>query len=497
MNLGIHPIQAARVMFGYDAAEDKGRRKPPQKRTLAEAKVLTKPKRKRLQATTQEQIRNSALPAWMLRKHLDYVSKFHFSYRTGNPGLDQLVNRIFRWHGRPENIDFGRRFGRDELFRLFELEKTVAGDAGLLKLDGLKLQAIESDLIAQGAPAPGEKLPEEINAEGLVMGGDGAWIEQYAICNRGDGSKIIFDHLEPAENMIFDGYWTRFSSQRRGISPLSTAINTIQDIHDGLEYNQIKLKMHALFGIALTRSADAATMGGASGVASEVVGGSGTNSQTELDINPTDVTLLDLQPGEDVKAIESATPSSEFVNGTYLFIQIAMLALDFPVTMFDSRRSSFSGRIADLNEYEVSADAKRTKNRYVRQQYSDWVIDEVWNSPEWKLGDVADRNGMTRRDVKEAAEWIPSGSPWLDKLKQIQGDALGIDIGLDNAIDAARRRGGDVFANIDKQKKVIDYARENGVPLVMGKSGARTIEQIIADEISAANEVAQNEVTAP
>jgi len=32
----------------------------------------------------------------------------------------------------------------------------------------------------------------------------------------------------------------------------------------------------------------------------------------------------------------------EFVEGSYLFVQIAMLALDIPVTCFDSRRSSFS-----------------------------------------------------------------------------------------------------------------------------------------------------------
>ena len=90
---------------------------------------------------------------------------------------------------------------------------------------------------------------------------------------------------------------------------------------------------------------------------------------------------------------------------------------------------------------------------------------------------------MGLRDVQESCEWVPSGSPWLDKYAQMQGDQLGIDIGLDNAIDACRRRGVNVFDNIDKQAQVIAYAKVKGVPIVMGSSGQRTIEEIVQDTI--------------
>ena len=151
------------------------------------------------------------------------------------------------------------------------------------------------------------------------------------------------------------------------------------------------------------------------------------------------------------------------------------------------RRSSFSARIADLNDYEVSSESKRTKNRYVRKEYSDWVLALIWNDPAspWPLREIGIRNGMTLRDVQDALEWVPSGMPWMDKYAQVQGDQLSIDIGLDNAIDACRRRGGDVFENIDKQAQVIEYARKKGVPLVMGKSGERTVEQVVAEEDTA------------
>ena len=479
--------------FGYNATEDKGRRQAPATRVRHEADILTKYKRKKLMATAQDQMRNHALVAWMVRKHLDYVSKFHFSFRTDKPEIDTLVNRIFKWHGKPGNLDFMGRFGRDELFRMYEMEKVVNGDAALVKLDDLKLQAIESDLIAKGSGAP-----DNVNDSGLVVDDWGRTL-QYAICRRPPGyySRVDFHHLEDAENVIFDAYWTRLSSQFRGVSPLSVAINTVQDIHEAFEFNIVKAKMHALFGVAVMRDANGTDgdFGGAGGATSETEDEDATATGSTFDLNPRAINILDLNPGEKAEILESKTPSSEFVEGSHLFIHIAMLALDIPVTSFDSRRSSFSARIADLNEYEVSTDSKRTKNKYVRQAYSDWVIDTIWedeNSP-WPLRDVAIRNKMGKRDVQEMIEWVPSGSPWLDKMKQIQGDQLAIDIALDNSIDAARRKGQNVFENIDKQAKVIAYAKAKGVPLLMGKAGAKSIEEIVQDEVSAAKENEEND----
>ena len=317
-------------MFGYNATVDKGRRQAPQTRVRHESDILNKQKRERLQATAQDQARNHALVAWMVRKHLDYVSKFHVSFRTEHEDLNALVNRIFKWHGRPGNLDFGGRFGRDELFRLFELEKVLSGDAGLIKLDELKLQALESDLIAKG-----EGAPEEVTDDGLIVDEYGR-VTEYAVCTRPKSKtmrKPVFNHLEPRENVIFDAYWTRFSSQFRGVSPLSVAINTVQDIHEGFEFNQIKMKMHALFGVAITRKQAEGDFGGAGGSLEETTGAqTGPENDptgTNHDLNPRKINMLDLDEGEEAKVIESSTPSTEFVQGSYLFIQVAMLALVF------------------------------------------------------------------------------------------------------------------------------------------------------------------------
>jgi capsid protein len=499
--------------LSYDAVKTTHRRKAPSRQVMAEHVALPKKDRQKLLATTQNQQRNAALAAWMVRRHLDYVSKFRMQVSTESDSLNTLVKRLFDWHAQPRNFDIAERFGREEMFRMFELEKVVNGDAAMIKLASGHLQSIESDMIAQ--PSVGrwnptkkqherldQKLLEKVDKDtGVVMDTKRPGrIAQYCICNRQpDGKKVAFDHLEDAENIIFDAYYTRFSSQVRGVSPLATAINSIQDIYEGIDYNLAKAKVHALFGIAIMReysggysaAEEAAAMGAAAGLLA------GAEAETEAEseeeeasekikaslqkITPSELLMVDMDTRGRIDTIESKTPSTEFKNFMEFVIAIALLSLDIPFSAFNSRASSFSAIIADNNLYEVSCRPKREKNLWKRREYSDWLIEREWNNPasDWGLKEAATRAGVTRlRELQEAVEWIPSGFPWLQKIQEVEGDVKAISIGLDNPIDAARRRGGDAFANIDKTAKVYEYAKEKGVPLAVGVPG----QTVISDE---------------
>ena len=127
---------AAAVRLDYDATKTTGRRRAPSTSVVAEHVMLPDSKRKKLLATVQDQQRNASAAAWMIRRHLDYVSKFRFQFRTGKDALDKVVNRLFHWHAQPRNFDIAARFGREEMFRMFEAEKVTAGDAGMIKLSG-------------------------------------------------------------------------------------------------------------------------------------------------------------------------------------------------------------------------------------------------------------------------------------------------------------------------------------------------------------------------
>ena len=510
--------EAARKL-SYDAAKPTTRRKHTTRRIKAEQVVLPAVKRDKVIATAQDQVRNTSLVAWMVRRHLDYVSRFKVQFRHENEGLTKLVNRIFRWHAAPANFDISGRLGREEMFRLFELEKVIAGDAAIIKLENGFLQAVESDLIAypkQGSYDRATKrhanIPPEVvtNVEretGLVM--DTQYpgrISQFCICNRlPNGEAVSYDHLEDAVNVIFDAYYTRFSSQVRGVSPLTTALNSVIDVGESVDYTLAKVKMHALMGMAIMRDADsgltddspAALPGFDDDDGCGGEGGGDGNDGVQQAYNeevlaamgtpafaPGSLTTLDLEPGEKAELLESKTPSAEFRDFTQLVIRLVLLALDIPYSAYDSSASTFAGLIADQNMYEVSCKWKREKNLWKRQEYSNWLLRRIWNDPEdeWNLKQVAQGAGVRSiRELCEMVEWVATGFPWLQKQQEVNGDSLAIGLGLDNPVDAARRRGVDVFKNLDKTAEVYKYAQKLGVPLVIGQPGQQVVDAPAGD----------------
>jgi capsid protein len=495
----------------YDATKTTPRRRPPSSKVTAEHVILPDSKRKKMLGTVQDQVRNASVAAWMIRRHLDYVARFKFQFRTGNEQLDRLVNRLFDWHAQPRNFDVASRFGREEGFRMFEMECITAGDAAMVKLADLHLQAIESDMIA--FPKVGKwnnktkqydridrDLADKVDADtGVVL--DQRYpgrVLQYCICNRGkDGKQTSYDHLESAANVIFDGYFTRYSSQVRGVSPLSTAINTIQDIYEGIDYALAKAKVHQLFGLALMRDYSGAAddqeevnqFGMAAGQnpgtdeamesASETEAGTKQIATSMQEVKPGQMMMVDMDLKGRIDTIESKTPSTEFQNFEALAIRLALLALDIPYTAFDSRASNFAGLIADNNMYENACRHKREKNKWRRIDYGEWLLERAWNgATEFPLRQVANAAGITRlRDLQDEAEWVPSGMPWLQKLQEIQGDIKAISIGADNPISVCKRRGQDFFENIDKTAQAYEYAASKGVPLMIGEPGQATVAE--------------------
>src|SRR5262249_22265932 len=91
--------------------------------------------------------RNSAIAAWAIRKHLDYVSTFSFQCRTGDSEFDQRVEELMSWWSRPFNCDASGRFNLFRLIRMLEGLATVDGDAFVLKLEDGTIQIIEGDRV--------------------------------------------------------------------------------------------------------------------------------------------------------------------------------------------------------------------------------------------------------------------------------------------------------------------------------------------------------------
>jgi len=340
------------------------RRKLPSGKITSEAVQIGRKDRDQSQANAQQQVRDLSLLAWMVRRHLDYVSSFRFNFKTSadeedtnKVALDDYIHSLFNWHAVPDSFDVAARLGREEGFRLFELEKTTAGDAGMLKIPSLLvMQMIESDLIAKpkdgkfNAKGKAQKIPQNVAKnvhpdDGCIYDRTYAGrVDQWCLCSRGpDGKGLHFDQLVDRTSMIFDGYFTRFSSQTRGVSPLTTALNSCSDIYNGIDLQLAKARIHALFGIAVFRDYSGGDWDEEVGEGAGEEGAAnpdGTSTVESTELVPDQMTMMDFDTNGRVDLLESKTPSAEFRDFIETVARIVLISLDIPYTAYNSAGSS-------------------------------------------------------------------------------------------------------------------------------------------------------------
>ena len=96
------------------------------------------------------------------------------------------------------------------------------------------------------------------------------------------------------------GFWDRFD-QTRGISPLAAVVNTIMDLNESYDYALAKAKVAQLFALSITRDAQWG-LGD-----DEEDGDSDPNESISFDRG---AMVLDLDPGEEAKFLNAATPET-------------------------------------------------------------------------------------------------------------------------------------------------------------------------------------------
>lgn len=461
--------------FSYHGAEDKGRRQAPSTRTKSEDIVLRAPKRKKLVATARDHYRNYSLMAWAIRRHLDYVAKLVPLVKTGDDQLNAYLENLLRQHGKKRNFDVAKRHSRDSMMRLFEMLKITDGDSALLKVEGGMLQGIEGDRI--------RKWEEQgTNEHGLVVDPGTGATTAYAVWNRdvSGGGGFDMPRLINADMVAFDGFFGRYD-QTRGISPLAAALNMCTDAHEAFEWTQLKIKFHAILGLQINRQTTSEVSDGFPTTESLDYDTDSAGAQTaenRYEFDPSGLTMFDMDPGESVSPIESNTPAQEFTDYSMLMIRLILLALDIPYTAFDSMSASFSARIADREEYEKSAQHKRQKNCEILEEVYEWIIGDWWESDQ-TLRSLARSAGIaTAAELNDRVEWTGQATPWLDKLKEVNGDAVAIANGLDSRTRIVKRRHGVSFEDIARELAAEEsMAKDLGLDLVKGNPGQQTVAQ--------------------
>lgn len=483
-------------MWSYHAILDRKKRTPPKTTTQSEDAYLSANDRRKLIATAREQQRNIALIAWMVRKHLDYVSRFKFQANTGNKELDNTLESLVTWWSRKEQCDISMRHSFQEITRLIESHRTIDGDGFIIKLKNGRLQGIEGDRV--GAPTQGE-LPDRFKNKNITQGielDDFGAARSYIVLKRverkrlgflgASSTALEFDKVVLARNMIQVGYFNRFD-QVRGVSPMSVSINIVQDLYESFDAQLIKNKMTAMFGIAIKRdSTDDDDVKGFVHTDRET-SESPTSSTNTYDYDITPGLKLELEPGDSIDTIESKNPSNEFVQYTEQMTKVAMLALDIPFSFYDSRQSSYSAQRQDLLQYNESAKGKRERIRDFLNEIIAWKVG-MWTKPAENGTTLLPLPaGMESRDVKW--NWIPTGIPWIDPLKEMGAHQKSIMFGLRSRQEIAAERGLDwrVTAQqlADEEQELVDL----GVTVQLSDPGALTTrEESIAEGIETDDE---------
>lgn len=469
--------------FDYEAVQNTDRRKQISSGQKPHQDIVLKPhERKRGEQATNDLIDNLPLAGWMIRRHVDAVSSFYFDVDSAAGDKRKEVIDFLEWHGKPKNFDAARRHSRDAAVRLYEMNKALDGDSMMATITAKSsprygsLQLVEGSLIAKPKDFPpnmntvNKDGDPRFTDQGLELDTYGG-VKSFIVCKYSKTKKaLLFDRRVLARNAIYSGYFDRYA-QTRGISPLLCAVNQFLDIKEGMESILLKIKLHALFGIAITQDAIDSVDGLPSSAEEIEDEGAEAGSVSQEDVaREIDMSKgpfnLNLLPGEAASTVESDTPPESVRDYTNLAIRCGLLAFDIPYTFFDGRSSTFSHIIADRKMYEESIRAKRDKNQESMEEYLDFAINYGI--------DIGRIKGISFEEIRPLIHVHPRPSPWLDKMNEIKASEREVALGLKSIPTLGKERNVDVFAELEKQSEYLKRANELNVPIYVGDPGQRS-----------------------
>ena len=410
----------------YIAAESSNQRRDPGTTIKSSDAILDTTKRKRVIEGARELWRNYSVAAWAVRKHLDFVSTFTFQAGTEDPAFNEKLEALMGWWARPLNCDTAQRHSLRKMLRLAEARRVLDGDVFLVKYADGRLQAIEGDRVRD----PSVKATGDSWVHGVKVGTAGQ-LQRVQVHKRNADGTYTEERDVAASNVIQLGYFDSFD-QYRGVSPLVSAIPEFQDCMEVKDYARAKAKITQLFALAITKEmADSDEDEEADGY------------QIDLGRGPVKV---ELDPGDKMEFLESKHPSTEFQAFLTMSLQAALKALDLPWSFYDEAYTNFFGSRSALLMYLQSVKDKRAD----LQEMLDRIT--VWKIGQWIGEGVLEMPRGYRLDDLHW-DWIPSGMPWWDPSKEIDGDIKAIQSKLRTRSEIRRERFGDDWRDVVRKLK--------------------------------------------
>jgi len=422
--------------FGAYDASNATRHRPTKAGTVSfaedEDKAAGSHGREQLRLECRDLRRNNALIAGLCERFADNV--------VGSGIVPQAKTSSHEWNEAAEAYfaewskiaDYRQRVNLWELQRLAVMARLTDGEMGFVLVDNGQLQPVEAERI---------RTPSGMNNDRLIV--DGIRLSQsgiktaYYVHNRNAGGsfdgtdyRIIgandFKHLASIKR----------TDQVRGIPDLAPVVNSVKDLDEYISATLLKAKNEAkLFYVVKNQ-------GGAPQITQQPRRYDAT-STTEKPLEKVRTGEIHyLRTNEDMHAIKSDTPGSQFPAFTERIARIigAALGLPYEFVLLDFSMGSFSSsRAALLQTY-------RTFENWQR-----WIINgmlqPVWN---WRIAKAIKEGDLPAApvDSRGVSEWyrVRWQTPefgWVDPQSENQGHILAINAGASTLSEWCGKRGRD------------------------------------------------------
>ena len=435
--------------FSYDAVEQTTKRRTASKVIRTEDRELISPKRQQLISQSNDLMRNFSIAGWAVRKHLDFVSRFSFASQTKTPFDYEFESRMRDWCEDKRRCDVRKQHTFHRMLRMAEARAVTVGDHLLIKVEGQRLQQVESDRIRTAA----KRDPRAKVVDGCIQNSDGATIG-YQVHRRGsNGVGYHYQRDIPAEHGLFHAYFpSERSDQTRGVGLITSGINDFIDAYEWTDIAKATEKGRAALAMIFkTESPD--------GVGEYEAVGNGKYNVT-LGKGPF---KLELEPGDDVEFKGSDTPAGNtvaFFNGC---IGFALKSLDLPLCFYDETLTNFFGQRAQFILYIESCKSKRDALRAnILHPLTHWLR-ACWIAD----GSLTLPPGVTSTTLNKLPfQWRPAGLPWWNPVQEVTAQLMAIRGGLANYEDVyLEATGRDWFADMLRLKEQQQFLEKHQIVL--------------------------------
>lgn len=399
---------------------------------------------------SRQLVRDNCVPDGMLQRVAENV--------IGPEGLKpQAGTESEDWNRKAEELwtEWGYREADVRKLATFpELQRLLCrtwlrdGDVGLIKRSDGRLQTVLSDQLAS---PPGKELDARFR-DGIELDRDGAPARFYVVDDP-DADLTNPNRRYTTKRRVIDTRDFIFLARRadpeqtRGMPVFAQAEHLFEHLDGLIEAVVVAARMAACYGLVIE------TPYGPNQTLPQNPGANGALYRTE-NIEPGSVKYLEL--GEKMSQLTPSQPATNFSDFVAALARLCGLQLGLPLELvfLDFSRTNYSSaRAALLQAYRAF--------ECLQAYFGDHLMRAVW---EWQVGRWIAQGKLRPRADWRKVTFVAPAWQWIDPVKELQGAALELDLGLATWAEMVRRLGKDAETMFKARTEELKKRKKEGWP---------------------------------